>query len=96
MAAMPVVNAQNQVIAVLAASTIDDAHALAGQEAFDDLVVRGQLVARVMVDVLKWFDDDYDATALRRSATTGVRISSGQRRAIVESSRPSAGSKRSR
>jgi hypothetical protein len=33
--------------------------ALAGQDAFDDLVVRCQLIARVMVDVLKWFDDDY-------------------------------------
>ena len=34
------------------------------------------------------------ATALKRSATTGVRINSGQRRAIVESARPSAGSLR--
>lgn len=31
-------------------------------------------------------------TALKRSAATGVRINSGQRRAIVESARPSAAS----
>lgn len=60
-AAMPVVNAQSQVLAVLGASTIDAAHGLASQEAFDDLVVRGQLIARILVDVLKWFDDDYPA-----------------------------------
>lgn len=61
-AAMPVLNARDQVIAVLTASTKDAAHELASQPAFDDLIVRSQVIARVLVDVLKWFDDGYSVS----------------------------------
>jgi putative methionine-R-sulfoxide reductase with GAF domain len=56
-AAMPVTNARGEVIAVLAGSSTDPGSALAGDEGFDAQLLMAQEVARVLVDLLKWFTD---------------------------------------
>ncbi len=56
-AAMPVLNGSGEVIAVLAASSRDPESQLAGEEGFDELVLRAMAVARVLIDLLKWEND---------------------------------------
>lgn len=56
-AAMPVTNAGGEVIAVLACSSTDPGSALAGPEGFDAHLLVAQEVARVLVDLLRWFPD---------------------------------------
>ena len=56
-AAMPVTNAGDEVIAVLAASSVDPDSALATPEGFDAHLLVAQEVARVLVDLLQWFAD---------------------------------------
>ena len=56
-AAMPVTNASDEVIAVLAASSIDPQSPLATAEGFDAHLLVAQEVARILVDLLKWFAD---------------------------------------
>lgn len=57
-AAMPVATASGDVVGVLTVATDDPHHRLASPEAFDDLVVRAEKVARVLVDLLRWFDEE--------------------------------------
>jgi hypothetical protein len=56
-AAMPVTNAAEEVIAVLAGSSVDPSSPLASPEGFDALLLLAQEVARVLVDLLQWFAD---------------------------------------
>lgn len=56
-AAMPVTNAGDEVIAVLAGSSTDPASALGSAEGFDAHLLVAQEVARVLVDLLQWFSD---------------------------------------
>jgi hypothetical protein len=56
-AAMPVTNARDEVIAVLAGSSTDPGSALAGRDGFDAHLLTAQEVARVLVDLLRWFTD---------------------------------------
>ena len=56
-AAMPVTNASDEVIAVLAASSVDPDSALATPAGFDAHLLVAQEVARVLVDLLQWFAD---------------------------------------
>jgi hypothetical protein len=56
-AAMPVTNASDEVIAVLAGSSTDPEAALASAEGFDAHLLAAQEVARVLVDLLRWFPD---------------------------------------
>jgi len=59
-AAMPVTNATGQVIAVLSAATEDPQSRLLTDEGFEQFVFLAEAVARVLVDLLKWFVDGYD------------------------------------
>lgn len=56
-AAMPVTNAREQVIAVLSGSSTDPASTLATLDGFDAHLLAAQEVARVLVDLLQWFSD---------------------------------------
>ena len=56
-AAMPVANARDEVIAVLAGSSVDPDSLLATDEGFDAHLLVAQEVARVLVDLLQWFSD---------------------------------------
>jgi hypothetical protein len=56
-AAMPVTNAAGEVIAVLAGSSTDPDSPLTGPEGFDAHLLVAQEVARVLIDLLKWFTD---------------------------------------
>jgi hypothetical protein len=56
-AAMPVTNAGDQVIAVLSGSSTDPNSALATPEGFDAHLLAAQEVARVLIDLLQWFAD---------------------------------------
>lgn len=56
-AAMPVTNAGDEVIAVLAGSSVDADSPLATDEGFDAHLLVAQEVARVLVDLLQWFPD---------------------------------------
>ena len=56
-AAMPVTNASEEVIAVLAGSSVDRDSPLGTAEAFDAQLLVAQEVARVLVDLLRWFPD---------------------------------------
>ncbi len=56
-AAMPVTNASDEVIAVLAGSSVDPDSPLATAEGFDAQLLMAQEVARVLVDLLRWFPD---------------------------------------
>ena len=58
-AAMPVINGNNEVIAVLAGSSTDPDSALATSGGFDAHLLTAQEVARVLVDLLQWFSDCY-------------------------------------
>lgn len=57
--AMPVTNAGDEVIAVLAGSSADPRTPLATAEGFDAHLLAAQEVARVLVDLLQWFPDGY-------------------------------------
>ncbi len=56
-AAMPVTNGAGAVIAVLAGSSTDACSPLAADEGFDAHLLVAQEVARVLVDLLKWYSD---------------------------------------
>ncbi len=56
-AAMPVTNASDEVIAVLAGSSVDPDSPLSTAAAFDAQLLMAQEVARVLVDLLRWFPD---------------------------------------
>jgi hypothetical protein len=56
-AAMPVTNAGDEVIAVLAGSSTDPDSPLATPEGFDAQLLVAQEVARVLVDLLQWYPD---------------------------------------
>jgi hypothetical protein len=56
-AAMPVTNARDEVIAVVAGSSVDEQSPLAGADGFDAQLLMAQEVARVLVDLLQWFSD---------------------------------------
>jgi hypothetical protein len=56
-AAMPVTNAGDEVIAVLSASSVDPDSPLGTPEGFDAQLLVAQKVARVLVDLLQWFSD---------------------------------------
>ena len=56
-AAMPVTNGRDEVIAVLAGSSTDPDSALATTGGFDAHLLTAQEVARVLVDLLQWFSD---------------------------------------
>ena len=56
-AAMPVTNASDEVIAVLAGSSVDPDSPLGTSEAFDAQLLVAQEVGRVLVDLLRWFPD---------------------------------------
>ncbi len=56
-AAMPVTNASEDVVAVLAGSSTDPWSRLAGPDGFDAHLLVAQEVARVLVDLLHWFPD---------------------------------------
>lgn len=56
-AAMPVTNAGDEVIAVLAGSSDDPGSGLGTAEGFDAHLLMAQEVARVLVDLLQWFRD---------------------------------------
>lgn len=59
-ASLPVANAVGTVIGALTASTDaeDGPEKLSTEDAYYDLLVRSLALARVLVDVLKWFDDE--------------------------------------
>lgn len=56
-AAMPVTNGSDDVLAVLAGSSVDPDSPLATAEGFDAHLLVAQEVARVLVDLLRWFPD---------------------------------------
>ena len=56
-AAMPVTNASDQVIAVLSGSSDDPDSTLGTDQGFDAQLLVAQEVARVLVDLLQWFPD---------------------------------------
>jgi len=56
-AAMPVTNAGDEVVAVLAGSSADPDSPLATTEGFDAHLLTAQEVARVLIDLLQWFSD---------------------------------------
>lgn len=57
-AAMPVINARGDTLAVLTCSTTNPKSGLTTDEGFDSHLLLAMLVARVLVDVLKWFPDE--------------------------------------
>ena len=62
-AAMPVTNAAGQVLAVLSAASDDPDTELRSEAGMEALVALADAVARVLVDLLKWFGDGYDEDA---------------------------------
>jgi hypothetical protein len=56
-AAMPVTNASDEIVAVLSASSTDPDSALGTAEGFDAHLLAAQQVARVLIDLLQWFTD---------------------------------------
>jgi len=56
-AAMPVANASDDVIAVVSGSSVDADSTLATAEGFDAHLLVAQEVARVLVDLLQWYPD---------------------------------------
>lgn len=63
-ASLPVANAAGMVIGVLTASTTapHGPASLSSKDAYYDMLSRALSLARVLVDLLKWFDDGYDRT----------------------------------
>ena len=59
-AAMPVTNAAGHVLAVLSAASDDPDAELRSEAGMESLVALADAAARVLVDLLKWFADDYD------------------------------------
>jgi hypothetical protein len=62
-AAMPVTNAAGRVIAVLSAASRDPKSGLLTDAGFEGHVFLAGAVARILVDLLKWFDDTYDESS---------------------------------
>ena len=62
-AAMPVTNAAGRVIAVLSAASREPHSTLLTDTGFERHVFLAEAVARILVDLLKWFDDQYDENA---------------------------------
>lgn len=60
-AAMPVLNATGRAIGVLSGSSRDPASLLAEMEGFQEHVALADGMARILVDLLKWATDSYDA-----------------------------------
>lgn len=56
--AAPVVNAEGRTIAVLAATTGEEVCCPTSDEAVEEMLAIAELVARVLVDLLRWNDDD--------------------------------------
>jgi hypothetical protein len=56
-AAMPVTSAAGEAIAVLSVASTDPAPRIGSPEGFDEHLLLSELVARVLIDVLRWFDD---------------------------------------
>jgi len=56
-AAMPVANSSDQVIAVVAGSSVDANSGLGSDTGFDAHLLLAQEVGRVLVDLLRWFPD---------------------------------------
>lgn len=56
-AAMPVTNAREEVVAVLAGSSVDSESGLGTPEGFDAHLLAAQEVARILIDLLQWFTD---------------------------------------
>jgi hypothetical protein len=56
-AAMPVTNASDAVVAVLAGSSVEGDNGLASAAGFDAQLLVAQEVARILVDLLQWFPD---------------------------------------
>lgn len=59
-AAMPVTNTAGRVIAVLSGAARDPDGGLLTDAGFERHVFLAEAVARILVDLLKWFDDTYD------------------------------------
>lgn len=59
-ASMPVTNAASEVLAVMTAATSEPGGGHLGtDEAYEALIARSLLVARILVDLLGWFPDSY-------------------------------------
>jgi hypothetical protein len=56
-AAMPVTNAADEAVAVLSVASGDPANRIGNPEGFDEHLLVAELVARVLIDLLRWFDD---------------------------------------
>lgn len=62
-AAMPIFNGSGVVIGLLSASTNDDAAlGFTTGEGFDEHLLLAQKVARILIDLLQWFDDGHAGT----------------------------------
>jgi len=59
-AAVPVTNSEDEVIAILAASSTATDHQIGTPSAEDELLTLAQAVARILIDLLKWFPDPVD------------------------------------
>jgi len=59
-AAMPVTNTAGRVIGVLSAASRDSGGALLSGLGFEQHVFLAEAAARILIDLLKWFDDTYD------------------------------------
>jgi hypothetical protein len=59
-AAMPVTNAAGRQMAVLSMSSTNPETRLTTDEGIDAMAFLSEVVARVLIDLLKWFDDRYD------------------------------------
>lgn len=57
-AAVPVANAAGRTIAILAVSTRQTDHVYESNDAYIDMLLLADLVARALVDLLEWFSDD--------------------------------------
>jgi len=61
-AAMPVMNADEQVIGVLSCSSIEDVH-LEGEDTYEAQLAVAAAISRILIDLLHWFQDRYDESA---------------------------------
>jgi hypothetical protein len=57
-AAMPVETASGEVMAVLSASSKEVGTPLARDDGYEEHFLKATLVARILVDLLKWFSDE--------------------------------------
>jgi hypothetical protein len=63
-AATPVMNRDGEIIAVLAASTDQHDEAISGEEGQTELLALAEAVARILIDLLKWFSDGAEGQAV--------------------------------